>query len=363
MKKVYVKYKILVNGLHTTTPYTIDGFTLKSSNFDKSILIDTYDENKEGVDFNLNAYLESCLTDSEKLSYNYFESDNYEEIQVSNKLTINSQTVTKLVQTKIEIYNRINDLERKIRLILNIPLVFQIVCIEFYDENKKFLSVIQASRQLSFWNRLTYRINPEEFANNSRYGMDFNAMKSTDNNQFNRALEFYNDSFESEKITSRYILIFSALEAIFNLDTEDITEKISRYSAKLLAEGNEEEYNQIYSDIRKLYKKRCDYIHGSKTDNILDEDEKLLRFYVRKIILAYWMIILYTKKTAKQILEYLNSDEKLDLQVRLFISALNSKNFREQQHRVVDIVEKELGHEMPEQTKKALYSKCNSEEK
>ena len=227
MKKVYVKYKILVNGLHTITPYTIDGFTLKSAKFDKSIVIDKYDENKEGVDFNLNVYLESCLTDSEKLSYNYFESDNYEEIEVSNKAIINSKTVTRLLQSKLEIYNRINDLERKIRLILNIPLIFQIVCIEFYDEEKKFLTAVQGNRQLSFWNRLTYKIDPEEFANNSRYGMDFNAMKSTDNNQFNRALEFYNDSFESEKITSRYILVFSALEAIFNLDPEDVTEKIS----------------------------------------------------------------------------------------------------------------------------------------
>lgn len=191
--------------------------------------------------------------------------------------------------------------------------------------------------------------------------MDFNAIKSTENNQFNRALEFYNDSFESEKISSRYILIFSSLEAIFNLDLEDITEKISRYSAKLLAEENEKEYKQVYSDIRKLYKKRCDYIHGSKTNNILDEDEKLLRFYVRKIILAYWMIILYTKKTAKQILEYLNSDEKLDLQVRLFISTLNSNNFTEQQHKIVDIVEKELGKKFPEETKKALYGKCDDE--
>lgn len=364
MKKVYAKYKILVNGLHTTTPYTIDGFTLKSSTFDKNMFNDKYDENKDGIDFNLNFYLESCFTDFEKLSYNYFESDNYEEIEVSNKVTINSKTVTRLLQSKMDIYNRINDLERKIRLILNIPLIFQIVCIEFYDEDKKFLTVVQGNRQLSFWNRLTYKINPEEFANNSRYGMDFNAMKSTDNNQFNRALEFYNDSFESEKITSRYILIFSALEAIFNLDTEDVTEKISRYSAKLLAEGNEEEYKQIYSDIRKLYKKRCDYIHGSKTDNILDEDEKLLRFYVRKIILAYWTIVLYTKKTAKQILEYLNSDEKLDIQVRLFISALNSNNFTEQQHKIIDIVEKELGQEIPEETKQAIYSKCdNNDEK
>jgi hypothetical protein len=361
MKKIYVKYKILVNGLHTTTPYTIDGFTLKSSTFDKNMFSDKYDENKDGIDFNLNFYLESCFTDFEKLSYNYFESDNYEEIEVSNKVIINSKTVTRLLQSKMEIYNKINDLERKIRLILNIPLIFQIVCIEFYDKDKKFLTAVQGNRQLSFWNRLTYKINPEEFTNNSRYGMDFNAMKSTDNNQFNRALEFYNDSFESEKISSRYILIFSALEAIFNLDTEDVTKKISRYSAKLLAEENEVEYKQVYSDIKKLYKKRCDYIHGSKTNNILDEDEKLLRFYVRKIILAYWMIILYTKKTAKQILEYLNSDEKLDLQVRLFISALNSHNFTEQQHRIVDIVEKEIGQEIPEETKQTIYSKCNDE--
>ena len=81
MKKVYVKYKILVNGLHTTTPYIIDGFTLKSSRFDKNMFNDKYDENKDGIDFNLNFYLESCFTDFEKLSYNYFESDNYEELK------------------------------------------------------------------------------------------------------------------------------------------------------------------------------------------------------------------------------------------------------------------------------------------
>lgn len=362
MKKVYVKYKILVNGLHTTTPYTIDGFTLKSSSFDKSMFNDKYDENKDGIDFNLNFYLESCFTNFEKLSYNYLESDNYEEIEVSNKITINSKTVTRLLQSKIEIYNRINDLEKKIRLILNIPLIFQIVCFEFYDEDKNFLTAVQGNRQLSFWNRLTYNINPEEFANNSRFGMDFNTMKNTNNNHFNRALEFYNDSFESEKISNRFILIFSSLEAIFNLDTEEITEKLSRYSAKLLAESDDEEYKKIYADIKKLYGKRSAYIHGSKTNNILDTDEKLLRFYVRKIIITYWLIILYTKKTAKQILEYLNSDEKLDLQVRLFISAINSNNFSEQQYNAVNIIEKEIGKSIPEETKKSLYNNCDKNE-
>lgn len=361
MKKIYVKYKILVNGLHTTTTYTIDGFTLKSSTFDKNMFNNKYDENKDGIDFNLNFYLESCFTDFEKLSYNYFESDNYEKIEVSNKTAINSKTVIRLLQSKKEIYNRVNDLERKIRLILNIPLIFQIVCIEFYDEEMKFLTAVQGNRQLSFWNRLTYKITPEELTNNSRYSMNFNAMKSTDNNQFNRALEFYNDSFESEKISSRYILIFSALEAIFNLDTEDVTEKISRYSAKLLAEDNEKEYNQIYTDIKKLYKKRCDYIHGSKTNNINEVDENLLRRYVRKIIIAYWMIILNTKMTSRQILKYLDNEEKLDLQTRLFISTINSNSFSEQQHKAINIVEKELGITIPKETKKLLLSNCDKE--
>lgn len=72
---------------------------------------------------------------------------------------------------------------------------------------------------------------------------------------------------------------------------------------------------QVYTDIKKLYKKRCKYIHGSKTNNILDKDEKLLRRYVRKIIISYWFIILITKKNSKEILEYLDSEEKLDIQV------------------------------------------------
>ena len=88
-----------------------------------------------------------------------------------------------------------------------------------------------------------------------------------------------------------------------------------------------------------------------------------MRKYVRKIIIAYCHIILITKKNSKEILEYLDSEEKLDIQVRLLISVINSNSFTEQQHRVVDIVEIELGHEIPEQTKKALYSICNSDEK
>lgn len=357
MKKMYIKYKILVNGLNIVETYTLDDFTLKEGTFEKNMFEAKYNQDNMGINLNMNLYLISCLNDYEKLTYNYFESNGFIEIEVSNKTTKNN--LNKVLKNNKEIIHRVTDLEKKIRIIFNMPILFQSINIEFYDENKKYIGTYQFNRPISNWNRLTYNLPINEIYNNSRFGMNFNAMKNTNNNYFNRAIEFYNDSFDSEKITNRYILIFSSLEAIFNLDTEDITEKISRYSAKLLAEGNEEEFKQVYLDIKKLYKKRCDYIHGSKTNNILEEDEKLLRFYVRKIILAYWMIILNTKKSAKQILEYLNSDEKLDLQVRLFISALNSHNFTEQQHRIVDIVEREIGQEIPEKTKQSIYSNCN----
>lgn len=361
MKKMYLKYKILVNGLNPVGTYTIDGFTMKKGTFEDKIFKMKYNPYNIGININMNLYLISCLTDYQKLSYNYFESNDFIEIKVSNEIT--NDTPDKVIKENKEILDIALDLEKKIRIIFNIPILFQSINIEFYDENKKYIGTNQINKTISYWNRLEYNLSPNQIHNNSRFYMDFNVMKNTNNSYFNRALEFYNDSFESEKITNRYILIFSSLEAIFNLDSKNITEKISKYSAKLLAEGNEKEYNQIYSDIKKLYKKRSYYIHGSKTNNILIEDEKLLRYYVRKIIIAYWMIILNTEMTSKQILKYLDSDEKLDLQTRLIISAINSKSFYEQQHKLVDIIEKELGKEIPEQTKKVLYSKCNNKDK
>ena len=209
-----------------------------------------YNQDNIGINLNMNLYLISCLNDYEKLTYNYFESNELTEIEVSNKITKNN--LSKVLNNNKEIIDRVTDLEKKIRIIFNLPILFQSINIEFYDENKRYVGTYQFNRPISNWNRLTYNLPTNEIHNNSRFRIDFNAMKNTDNNYFNRAIEFYNDSFDSEKITNRYILIFSALEAIFNLDSEDVTEKISRYSAKLLAEDNEEDYDQIYTDIIKV---------------------------------------------------------------------------------------------------------------
>ena len=176
MKKMFIKYKILVSGLNPIGIYTLDGFTMKKGTFEERMFDMKYNQDNIGINLNMNLYLISCLNDYEKLTYNYFESNELIEIEVSNKTTKNN--LNKVIDNNKKIIDRAMDLEKKIRIIFNIPILFQSINIEFY-----------------------------------------------------------NDSFDSEKITNRYILIFSSLEAIFNLDTEDVTEKISRYSAKLLACG------------------------------------------------------------------------------------------------------------------------------
>lgn len=357
MKKIYVKYKILLNGLYSENEYEIDGFILKRACFDKKYFDMNYEKGKDFVQLNMNVYLYSCVGDYETLEYCFFESCDFSEFNVLDETIINKTSFKDVLQ-KYKITEKVDDLEMKLRLVLNIPLLFQAVNIEFYDENKKYISSVQSNRTISFWNRLSYGLDKNEIYNNSRLHFDLNVMKSMDNNQFHRALYFYNHSFDSDIISNRFILIFSSLESIFNLDATDIKKKLAKYSAKLLCEDNKDEYRKIYNDIKELYKKRCEFVHGEKNNNILYSDEKRLRRYVRKIIIAYWYIALFTKKTAKQILKYLDSDEKLDIQVRMMIVTLNSDDFSSQQHRLLDLLEKDYQIVIPEKTKENLLSNC-----
>ena len=355
IKKLYLNYKILVNGFNPKGEFSIDGFKLKHGNFIKEAFEPEKNIVSNDMKLNIETYLVSCITNNETLEFNYFESENYFEMEASNK--INSKNYMKIFKNKPEILDRINHLEQKLRIKFNILILFQTSIINIYDENKSKIGSAQFSKAISCWNRLMYDISGDEFTNNSRFGLDLDKFINTDNSQFNRAVEFYNDSFESDKITNRYILIFSALESIFNLDEKYIAEKLGEYSANLLAgDESENDREKIKSDIKRLYNKRCKFIHGSKIDAIKHEDEILLRRYARMIIISYWLIILNTGESAEEILAYVKGEKKLGLSVRLGISAVTSKNFYEQQHNGIKLLEKE-GIVLPSELKENLLSK------
>lgn len=361
MKKIYVKYTILVNGLNIIGEYNIDNFLLKKGYINENYFNEFHNISTDGMQIDLNLYATSFINDFEDMSYRYFESIDYFEFDVSNKTIVTKEKAFELIEKYPEICEIPNNFEKKLRLTLNVPLYFAIIRINLYDENRNYKFFICDNKTISSENRCHYNLDPNVFHNNSRFHMNYKEFECLNNNNYKRALEFYNDSFESNKISTRFILIFSSLEAIFNLDTKSIEEKLARYSAKLLSEDNKEIYNLIKENIKKLYRKRSNYIHGSKIGDITTEDEKLLREYVRKIIISYWMIASIKKESSKQILRYLDSDELLDIQIRLVITSLNSYDFKSQQYNLISIIENDYGITIPEETKKNILSKTGND--
>ena len=72
MKKMFIKYKILVNGLNPIGIYTLDGFTMKKGTFKERMFDMKYNQDNIGINLNMNLYLMSCLNDYKKFTYNYF---------------------------------------------------------------------------------------------------------------------------------------------------------------------------------------------------------------------------------------------------------------------------------------------------
>ena len=75
MKKMYLKYKVLINGLNPIGEYEIDGFSIKEAKFEENIFKTKYEKDKDGINFNMNLYLMSCLTDYENLFLHLFLHD------------------------------------------------------------------------------------------------------------------------------------------------------------------------------------------------------------------------------------------------------------------------------------------------
>ena len=68
------------------------------------------------------------------------------------------------------------------------------------------------------------------------------------------------------------------------------------------------------------------------------------------------MYELFSKQTPSQIINSLINKEELDMQVMLFIVALNASTFEEQQLRLINEIEKHYG-KIPDSTKQKILSK------
>ena len=108
MKKIYIKYQVLVNGLPQIDKYKIDEFTLKQGHLKEEYFNNKYTTVESELKLNMNYYLHSCIIDFEKLTYNYFENDEFIEFEISNKRKLNGKA-DNLFNANNDIFNKIED--------------------------------------------------------------------------------------------------------------------------------------------------------------------------------------------------------------------------------------------------------------
>lgn len=122
----------------------------------------------------------------------------------------------------------------------------------------------------------------------------------------------YEKSF-SKDIEISFITIVTALEMIFVDGDNAIKEKLSKRIAVYLSDDDKEK-NEIYTYIRKLYKKRSSFVHDGENDNIETQEIWYMRGIVRQVILQF-MNTIKTKKEfcAELVTKVKNTDNFIEL--------------------------------------------------
>ncbi|KAA9218306.1 MULTISPECIES: HEPN domain-containing protein [Aerococcus] len=221
-------------------------------------------------------------------------------------------------------------LEKTLKLMTNINISFPAATIKIFDNNNGFIDSSAQSKDLFVQN------NFNEFSNSdiqqliSRLNMviniDYIENFGEKNNRFKRAINFYFDSYNLTQIDNKFVLLFSSLESLFNLDKYKIKETISRRASNLITffNGSKSEKESIYANIKNLYNKRSQYIHGSEPEIITKKDEKHLREIVRKVLLYYQRIASEYQITSPQKICKLIDENDIEIsdESKLFLSLL-----------------------------------------
>jgi hypothetical protein len=130
---------------------------------------------------------------------------------------------------------------------------------------------------------------------------DSSSKSSVKDPSFRLAFDIFEESYTTTDLRIRFILLITALEAIFNQGKDQISHSLSR-NLSLILSVTEEEYQQNYKIIKRLYTWRSSIVHGLKNDSPSEEEVKLVEGYVRSA-LQYWI---HSKKKKEDLIATLN---------------------------------------------------------
>lgn len=322
--KLFYKNKILISGIFPLVNYKIDGYVEKTGIFDDK-MINTNDP--EHIFYSAGHLINSCYqcVGKKEINYEFFESEDFVEYEVNDEL---SKDEINMIFLEEQI-RKVDLLQEKIRLLTGLAITLPVFLTTIYKDDEFYTCVGNIT-----WNTTNLKVHDYDdvMKQNLQNRLHFHMSDSTitdlkeKNSRYKRALNFYNNSFNSTDIGVRFTLLFSSLESLFNITAENITNEVSTYSSKILFLNKNKSKSSKWK-IKDYYNIRSRYIHGNDGFEITKEIENNLREYVREILLIYWCISMaYNITDAQEIKNLLDNNDRdtIDVQVQLFVKYLRT---------------------------------------
>lgn len=304
--------------------YKIDGYIEKTGIFDDK-MININDP--EYIFYSAGHLIHACYqcVGKDEVNYEFFESEKLTEYEVNDELS--KDEIQRLFIE--EQSQKIGLLQEKIRLLTGLAITLPVVLTTIYKDGEFYTYVGDVA-----WTITDLKVSDYDNAmkRDLQNRLHFYIADSTitelkeKNSRYKRALNFYNNSFNSLDIGVRFTLLFSSLEALFNITAENITDEVSKFASKILF-LDKRKSNSSKWKIINYYDIRSRYIHGNDGFEITKEIEHNLREYVREILLIYWCVSMtYNITDAQEIKNLLDKKDTdtIDIKVQIFVKYLRT---------------------------------------
>lgn len=342
-KAISLEIYFLVQGLFPLEAYSIDEFELQTLLTNEALINQILEEYP--LYFPLQVVNASFQKEGDKDSYFLVLTNKHFSLELDNNLIdINKESIDQYIK---EYLLRLQDrLEKELKLITNMNIALPIA-IAHANKNEKHDRILLGSVSNYHSNLKVYDYD-EKLKKILTHRLSRRiSIKSIEelgekNSRFQRAMDFYYSSFITSDRNISFTLLFSALEALFNLENEEITvtEAIADSTSKILF-VDEKKKKKVKFKIKDYYDRRSYFIHGNEPKEITEKKEFDLREIVRQVLLIYWQISITEKITNPlEIADFItkNKEDDLDLVLQSFIIFLKDNDFKNLHSEILSLI-------------------------
>ena len=328
---VKLKCKILINGLFPIKNFQIDEFRQKTGKYNKDVekkILSLGNDTPIYMSGDLLSASYSIEGESD-IFYEYLENDDFIDMDIGAETFEDITTVQNIVIENMS--EKVTMLAKRLRLITNLPIGLPITVIRIFDKDSNYINRVAFNTSLNsnlfigdytedkkqlLTRRLRLRI-PENTINDIE----------KNNNRYKRAMDFYDSSFCVADTGTKFTLLFSSLEALFNIKKRNISDTVAKYSNIIMKIGDNDDID-YYTLIKKLYNIRSAYIHGNEPIEITEDIEFGLREIVRRVLIVYWFISLDKSiKSSSDMLKFLDENKDYgSIVLQLFVQTLYTED-------------------------------------